>query len=141
MLEWVRNMPAFRMYLTMFYVIVIITNLRWDIQIPIWLGDNFSSFEYSRKIALTTFLRKAGRGRDSSSLSQLIQYKTHAPCMQNSNYHSNKKVPPPFFDSDTNPVFGDVLIHSSDKIHVLVVIVESVWLLLLNILSFNLVPT
>ena len=48
-------------------------------RIPIWLGDNLPSFEYSRKIALTTSLRKARRGRDSSPLSQLIQYNTHAP--------------------------------------------------------------
>ena len=38
-------------------------------RIPMWLRDNLLSFEYSRKIALTTSLRKARRGRDSSSLS------------------------------------------------------------------------
>ena len=38
-------------------------------RIPIWLGDNLPSFEYSRKIALTKSLRKARRGRDSSPLS------------------------------------------------------------------------
>ena len=32
--------------------------------------------------------------------------------LQNNIYHSNKRVPPPFFHSDTNPVFGHVLIHS-----------------------------
>ena len=37
--------------------------------IPIWLGDNLSSFEYSRKTALATSLGKARRGRDSLSLS------------------------------------------------------------------------
>ena len=41
---------------------------------------------------------------------------------------------------DTNPVFGHVLIHPFDKTHVLVVTVELIWLLLLNILSFNFVP-
>ena len=35
--------------------------------------------------------------------------------LQNNIYHSNKGVPPPFFNSDTNPVFGQVLIHSFDK--------------------------
>ena len=42
-----------------------------------------------------------------------------------------------FFHSNTNPVFGHVLIHYFDKTHVLVGTVELIWLLLLNILSFN----
>ena len=42
---------------------------------------------------------------------------------------------------DTNPVFGHVLIHSFDKTHALVITMELIWLLLLNILSFNFVPT
>ena len=42
---------------------------------------------------------------------------------------------------DTTPVFGHVLIHSFDKTHALVVTVELISLLLLNILSFNFVPT
>ena len=37
--------------------------------IPIWLGDNLPSFEFSRKIALATSLGKAKRGRDSFPLS------------------------------------------------------------------------
>ena len=37
-----------------------------------YFEDNLPSFEYFRKITLTTFLRKAGRGRDSSPLSLLI---------------------------------------------------------------------
>ena len=78
-------------------------------RIPIWLGDNLPSFEYSRKIALTTSLWKARRDRNSPPLSQLIQYPR---TLQNNIYHSNKRVPPPFFHSDTNPVFGHVLIHS-----------------------------
>ena len=48
-------------------------------RIPIWLGDNLPSFDYSGEIAQTTSLRKARRGRDSSPLSQLLQYNTHAP--------------------------------------------------------------
>ena len=52
-------------------------------------------------------------------------------------FHSNKRVPPPLFHSDTNPVFGHVLIHYFDKTHVLAVTVEFIWLLLLNIVSFN----
>ena len=42
---------------------------------------------------------------------------------------------------DTNPVFGHILIYSFDKTHVLVVTVELIWLLLLNIVSFNFVLT
>ena len=86
-------------------------------RIAIWFGDNLTSFEYSRKIALITSLWKARRGRDSSPLSWLMQYNTHAPCrttstIQTNGYHHH---------SDTNPVFGHVLIHSFDKTHVLVV--------------------
>ena len=59
--------------------------------------------------------------------------------LQNNIYHSNKRVPPPFFHSYTNPVFVHVLIYFCDKTHVLVVTVELIWLLLLNIISFNFV--
>ena len=38
-------------------------------------------------------------------------------------------------------MFGHVLIQSYDKTHALVVTVELIWLLLLNILSFNFAPT
>ena len=55
-------------------------------------------------------------------------------------YHSNKRGPPPFFHSDTNPVLGHVLILPVDKTHILVVTVELIWLLL-NIVSFSFVPT
>ena len=43
------------------------------------------------------------------------------------------------FHSHTKPVFGQVLVHSVDKTHVLVVTVALIWLLFLNILSFNFV--
>ena len=45
------------------------------------------------------------------------------------------------FHLHTKPVFGRVLVHSVDKIDVLVVTVELIWLLFLNILSFNFVQT
>ena len=45
-----------------------------------------------------------------------------------------------FFDWDTNPVLGHVLVHFVGKTHVLVVTVELTWLLFWNILSFNFVP-
>ena len=38
-------------------------------------------------------------------------------------------------------MLGHVLIHSADKTHVLIVTVELIWLLFLNILSFNFDPT
>ena len=70
-------------------------------------------------------------------LVKAIQY----PRILKSNiYYSSKRVPLPFFHSDTNPVFSLVLIHSFDKTHVLVVTVELIWLLLLNIISFNFIP-
>ena len=68
----------------------------------------------------------------------MIQY-PHT--LKNNIYHSNKRGPPPFFYSDTNPVLDQVLVHSVDKTHDLVEAVELTWLLFLNILSFNFVPT
>ena len=66
-----------------------------------------------------------------------IQY----PCtLRNNIYHSNEQVPPPFFHLDTNPVIIHTLAHSVDKIHVLVVTMELIWLLFLNTLSFSFVP-
>ena len=56
--------------------------------IPIWLGNNLPSFEYSRKIALTS-LQKARGGRDSLRLSQLIQCNTHTPCRTTSTIQTN----------------------------------------------------
>ena len=59
----------------------------------------------------------------------------------NNIYHSNKRRPPPFFYSYTNPALSHVLVHSVDKTHVMVVTMELIWLLFLNILSFNYAPT
>ena len=59
--------------------------------------------------------------------------------LKNNIYHSNKWGPPPFFHSDTNPTIGYALVHYFDKTHVLAIIVEMIWLLFLNILSFNFV--
>ena len=88
-------------------------------------------------------LSKPRRGRDSSPSSLLIRYNIlqYQPTLKNNIYHLNKRGPPAFFYSDTNPVLGHVLVHSVDKTHVLVVTVELIWLLFLNILSFNFVPT
>ena len=48
--------------------------------------------------------------------------------------------PWPFFHLDTIPVLGHALIDSVDKTYFLVVTVQLIWLLFLNILSFNFVP-
>ena len=61
--------------------------------------------------------------------------------LKNNIYHSNKRGQPPFFHLDTNPIIGYALVHSVDKTHVLVVTVDLIWLLFLNILSFNFVAT
>ena len=61
--------------------------------------------------------------------------------LKNNIDHSNKLVSPSFFHSDTNAALGHLLVHSVDKTHVLVVTAEFIWLLFLNILSFNFVPT
>ena len=55
--------------------------------------------------------------------------------------HRLQRGPPPFFHSDTHPVLDHVLVHSVGKTHVVVVIVKLIWLLFLNILCFNFVPT
>ena len=84
-------------------------------------------------------LRKTGKGRDSSPSSvNKIQYPR---TLKTSIYHSNKRIPPPFFHPDTNPAISHALVHSVEKVHVLVVTVDLIWLLFLNILSFNFVPT
>ena len=57
------------------------------------------------------------------------------------NIYPNKRGPPQFFHLDTNPIIGHALVHSVDKTYVLVVTVDLIWLLFLNILSFNFVAT
>ena len=66
----------------------------------------------------------------------------HYPCtLRNNIYHSNKREPLTIFHSDTNPTLDHVLVHSVDRIHALVVTMELIWLLFLNMLSFNFLPT
>ena len=61
--------------------------------------------------------------------------------MKNNIYRSSKWEPPLFLHLDTNPVIGHALVHSVDKTHVLDVKVDLIWLLFLNILSFNFAAT
>ena len=57
---------------------------------------------------------------------------------KNNIHHSNKLGPPPLFlHLDTNHVIGHVLVHYVEKTYDLDVTVDLIWLLLLNILSFN----
>ena len=60
----------------------------------------------------------------------LVNTMQYPRTLKNNIYHSNKRVPPPFFHLDASPVFGHVLIHYFDKTHVLVVTVKLIWLLL-----------
>ena len=57
--------------------------------------------------------------------------------LQKNIYQLNKRVPSPFFFQIPSYLWP---IHSFDKTYVLLVTVELIWLLLLNILSFNFVP-
>ena len=82
-----------------------------------------------QKIALSTSLRKAWKGREIQEL------------LNNNKHHSRKRNPPPFFHSNTILVLGHVQLHSAGKTYVLGVTVESTWLLFLNILSLNFFPT
>ena len=74
--EGVLNTPAFRLHLVMSYVII--TNY-----------GNLPWFEYFRKIALTTSLRKARRGRHSSPSSFLIWCYTHTSWRTTSTIKTN----------------------------------------------------
>ena len=130
MLEGVLNTPVFRLLLIVFCVII--ANIWWDI----WNSymarglllndpeknciDNISSKSQKRH-RLAAFI--------------LVNTIQHPRTLKYSIYHSNKRGPLPFFHSDTNPVLVYVLFHSVDKIHVLVVTVELIWLLFLNFLS------
>ena len=126
MLEWVWNMSAFNMHLTM--LCVIITNFQWDVLNSYMAPGNLPSFEYSRKIALTTSLRKVRRGRYSSSLSQLIQYIIHAPCRTTSSIQTNGYCHHFFIQIAVMCLATFCFILSN----VLVVTVKLVWLLLLK---------
>ena len=130
-------LPCFsRMYLTV--SCATITNIGWDILNPTWLENNLPSFEYFRKIAMTTSLQKDRKGRESSPWSLLIRYNTHTfwittSTFQTNGYHHH------YFHSDNNPVLGHSLAHSVYKTRFLVVTEELNWLLFLNLLSFNFV--
>ena len=60
----------------------------------------------------------------------LVNTMQYPRTLKNNIYHSNKRVPPPFFHLDANPVFVHVLIHYFHKTHVLVVTGELIWFLI-----------
>ena len=65
----------------------------------------------------------------------------HPGILKNNIDHLSKRGPPLFFLQDTNLVTENVLVHSIEKKHVLVVTGELIWLLFCNILFFNYVQT
>ena len=71
----------------------------------------------------------------------LCLYIQHPRVLKNNIDYSSKQGTPPFFHTDNNLALGHVLVHSIDKTHVLVITMQSIWLLFLNILSFNFVLT
>ena len=103
-------------------------------RMPNWLEENFSSFEYGRKITLTTCLQKARRGRESSLFSLLTRYNTYASWLTTSTIKINGNHDCFFI---WIPILDHALVHSVDKTHVLTVTVELIWLLFLNIFFFN----
>ena len=135
MLEFVRNTPAFRMHLTMFCVII--TNVWWDISNSYMARGQFAFFWIFQKKGIDNISSKSQKRQRLVAfiLFNTIQY---SRTLKNNIYHSNKRVPQPFFYSDTNPVFGHVLIHSFDTTHVLVVTVELTWLFALEYTFFQL---
>ena len=118
---------------------VIIANAWWDILNSYVARGQFAFVWIVRKNCIDNISLK------SQKTQRLIDFilvnTTQGPRALKSNiYYSNKRVPPPFFHWDTNPVFAHVLTHYFDKTHVLIGTVGLICLLLLNILSFNFAP-
>ena len=107
MLEEVLNTPAFRLHLIMFY-----HNKR--------LMGYFEFLHGSGIICLPLIFQKNSIDKISSKSQSkqrlvtfiLVNIIQQPRTLKNNIYHSSKRVPPPFFHSDTNPVFGLVLSHS-----------------------------
>ena len=135
MLEWVRNIPAFKMDLTMFCVII--TKVWWDILNCYMAWGQFAFFWIFQKNSIDKIFLESQKKQKIIAfiLVNTIQY---SRILQNNIYYPNKRLPPQFFLSDTNPVFGQALIHYFEFSGCTV---ERIWLLLFNILSFNFVPT
>ena len=103
----------------------------------------YLSLKISEKLHWQYVYKKLERERERERLIAFIfiiaiQY---ARTLKNNIYYSKKRGPPTFSHLDTNLVIGHALVHSVDKTHVLVVTVDFIWLLFLNILSFNFAAT
>ena len=96
---------------------------------PMGHSDFFFFFEYFGKIT--------SQKRQRLIAFIFINIKQHPGILKNNIDHLSKRGPPPFFHSDTNLVLGNVLVHSVEKTHVLVLTGELIWLLFLNILFLN----
>ena len=138
MLEEVLNTPTFGLHLTMFFFII--TNIWWDISNSN-MALGYFAFLWIFQKNCTDSISSKSQKRQRLIASILVNTIQYPRTLKNNTYHSNKRVPTSLFYSDTNSVFGHVLIHSFDKTHILIVTVELIWLLLLNILSFNFIPT
>ena len=94
----------------------------------------------SEKLHLQHFFEKL---RDAETIITFISVDTIQKSLilwTNIDY-SSKRRPPLFFHLDTSPRYGNSLVHSVNKTHILVVAVKLIWLFFLNILSFNFVQT
>ena len=107
----------FRWHLLMGHLI---KDIRWDF---------LTFFEYFGKIT--------SQKRQRLIAFIFINIMQHPGILKNNIDHLSKRGPPPFFHSDTNLVLGNVLVHSVEKTHVLVLTGELIWLLFLNILFLN----
>ena len=97
--------------------------------------ENFKFLHGSRMVCLCLNIS------EKLHYQHLFEKLGEAELLNNNKDNSRKRGPPPFFHSDTNLVLTHVLVHSVDKTHVLVVTVVLIWLLFLNIFSFNFFPT
>ena len=128
-----------RLHLVMYCVII--TTSDGIFRIPKWLEDNLPFLNISEKLHWEHLFEKLVEAEAETHRLHLCYKIQYLHTLKNNIYHSNKRGPPPFFHSDTNPVLGHVLIHSVEKTHVLVVHVELIWLLFLIIPSFNFAST
>ena len=119
---------------------IITTDSRWYISNSYMHVDNLSSFEYFRKIVLTTSVRKPRRGRGYNHL-YIFLYDT-TPAYSEEQHRPSKQTGTIITLSFRNqpctcPPSG--LFCKQDPF--LVVKQELIWLLFLNIFSFNFVRT
>ena len=116
----------------------LITDIWWDI-LNSFMARGWSSF-------LWIFQKNCHLGRQRLIYFIFVNVMQHPCILMNNIQHRNiehlsKRGPPPFFHSDTNLALANALVHPFEKTPILVATVELIWLLLLNILSFNFLQT